>query len=363
MRINSTHTPLKYAGKARAPFLSRKEKNATFFSKIQPKLAVEQAGGRHQAETHVMTDKVPQKLQRNENIAPPFFNNVNATLQTKCDTCEKEEVHRKEEGEPMGIDSSPDKELNGSVVNGNQISQGVLQASIQRMEACLDHLEDTDPTPEGWREYGGSTSVFHCGFRTILENRAPSPNDPMNECVYDHSGQLVTANHPYAGCRGTPDQYDGHGGLSMPFDTVMHTFCDTGGIVAEGVPAFVTSIRYHITTQIQNSSLDQHKKQLLLIALNSSLSLGQEYLESIMMIWRLIDEIVLTDLAELLLEFIAFLDDFNQEIAQIVGHFPMSPEIRQAISLLQGLIQQHLNFLRSEIARFISVVEQGGCSP
>ncbi|CAL1517163.1 hypothetical protein MMC2321_00894 [Chitinophaga sp. MM2321] len=121
------------------------------------------------------------------------------------------------------------------------------QPVIQRMAACPTHLNDSDPVPTGWRLYPGPTAVFHCGFRTILEQRAPTPSDPMNECVYDHSGVLVDVNHPYAGCRGTPDQYDASAGIG---DALRHTFTDSGGIVAEGGPAFVTSRVYEVSTAI-----------------------------------------------------------------------------------------------------------------
>lgn len=125
--------------------------------------------------------------------------------------------------------------------------------TIQRMLACPSSYPAMPSTD--WRPYPNSTTWFHCGFRTILENRAPTPADPMNECVYDHSGVLVDSSHPYAGCRGTPDQYDGHGGMSTPYDTLMHTFCDSGGIVAEGLPAFITSRRYEINSLIDRSTL------------------------------------------------------------------------------------------------------------
>ena len=106
---------------------------------------------------------------------------------------------------------------------------------LQRMIACPPRLRDDEATPSGWKDYHGNPAVFHCGFRGILENRAPTPTDPMNECFYDHSGTLVDESHPYAGCRGTPDQYDS---ADHPLD---HTFSDSGGIWAAGGPAFATS--------------------------------------------------------------------------------------------------------------------------
>lgn len=117
-------------------------------------------------------------------------------------------------------------------------------ANIQRMAPCPAHLADTDPTPAGWKPYHGDSSVFHCGFRGILELRAPTADDPMNECFYDHSGALVDEHHPYAGCRGTPDQYD------SARDPIRHATIDSGGIARAGFPAFVTSRLYTVEQAI-----------------------------------------------------------------------------------------------------------------
>ena len=122
---------------------------------------------------------------------------------------------------------------------GNGISQ------IQRMAACPGHLNDGEPTPVGWKDYFGASGVFHCGFRTILEDRMPTPSDPMNECVYDHSGTLVDENHPYSGCRGTPDQYDSR---TSP---VRHATIDSGGIVRAGAPALATSALHAIASPFE----------------------------------------------------------------------------------------------------------------
>lgn len=118
---------------------------------------------------------------------------------------------------------------------------------VQRMAACPVHLNDGAPTPPGWKNYFGSSSVFHCGFRTILEDRAPTPDDPMNECVYDHSGTLVDENHPYAGCRGTPDQYDSR------TDPIKHSTIDSGGIVRAGAPALATSAWHAIVSPFEDA--------------------------------------------------------------------------------------------------------------
>lgn len=88
----------------------------------------------------------------------------------------------------------------------------------------------------GWKAYVGNTIVFHCGFDTFLEDRAPTPENPIAECSYDEIGGLVGRSHKYCGCRGTPDQYPAG-------DTLNHIFNDTGGVWHEGGPAFLESAR------------------------------------------------------------------------------------------------------------------------
>ena len=132
------------------------------------------------------------------------------------------------------------------------------QALLQRMAACPGHLNDSDPTPAGWKPYFGNTSVFHCGFRVILEDRAPAPGDPMNECVYDHAGTLVDDSHPYAGCKGTPDQYD------ASKDPIKHALIDSGGIVRAGAPAFAESVGHAILDPVSRwfGGLDRDIRRL-----------------------------------------------------------------------------------------------------
>jgi Domain of unknown function (DUF4157) len=115
---------------------------------------------------------------------------------------------------------------------------------IQMMRACPPRLGADEATPTGWQSYHGNAAVFHCGFRGILEDRIPTPEDPQNECFYDHSGALVDQNHPYAGCGGTPNQYDS---ADSP---VRHTVADTGGILYAGAPAFITSRVYDVVTAV-----------------------------------------------------------------------------------------------------------------
>jgi hypothetical protein len=122
------------------------------------------------------------------------------------------------------------------------VQQTGTNTIIQRMQSCPHSWPD--PVPSGWQSYHGPTAVFHCGFRVILENRIPTPDDPQNECVYDQTGALVDLNHPYAGCRGTPNQYD------SSESPISHTFRDTGGILYAGPEAFITSRVYDISQAI-----------------------------------------------------------------------------------------------------------------
>ena len=124
------------------------------------------------------------------------------------------------------------------------LSPGAAGHVIQRMLACPPRLTESDPTPPGWRPYYGDPTVFHCGFRGILEDRAPTPADPQNECFYDHSGALVDETHPYAGCRGTPNLY------ASERDPIRHALIDPGGIARAGAPAFVTSRVYQVSSSI-----------------------------------------------------------------------------------------------------------------
>jgi hypothetical protein len=57
----------------------------------------------------------------------------------------------------------------------------------------------------------------------------------MNECSYDHSGRLVDKHHPYAGCGGTPDEYDSQA------NWFRHATIDSGGIARAGPGAFLES--------------------------------------------------------------------------------------------------------------------------
>ena len=81
----------------------------------------------------------------------------------------------------------------------------------------------------------GSTA-FHCGYDGIKEMRAPSPGSPQNECFFDDFGHLVDENHPYAGCGGSPNQFDAS-------DEWNHTVNDSGGILNAGPQGLATSAR------------------------------------------------------------------------------------------------------------------------
>lgn len=103
---------------------------------------------------------------------------------------------------------------------------------LARMAPCPTRLAASDPVPAGWKPYYGPSSVFHCGYRGILEDRSPTPNDPMNECFYDDSGRLIDSSHTDAACGGTPDYYDSE---TQKWD---HTWSDPGGIWQAGWSAF-----------------------------------------------------------------------------------------------------------------------------
>jgi hypothetical protein len=153
-------------------------------------------------------------------------------------------------GKSPGINDLTAHELTHVVqqTNAPQGSPSPVNATIQRMLACPPALAATDPVPSGWKEYQGDSSVFHCGFRGILEDRAPTADDIQNECFYDHSSVLVTESHLYAGCRGTPNRYDSRFLLGAP-----HATLDPGGIVRAGAPAFITSRVYDVSRMISSA--------------------------------------------------------------------------------------------------------------
>ncbi|MGL4666957.1 MAG: RHS repeat domain-containing protein, partial [Saezia sp.] len=122
--------------------------------------------------------------------------------------------------------------------------------------ACPNKPPEND---SNWKPYKGKIFMgvdtgrwaFHCGYRGWLENRDPTAEDPQGECFYDTCGRLVDMNHPYAGCRGTPNQYSGD---THPSE---HTWDDSGGIWHSGWTAFWESRKhdlfgdYHYENQSQ----------------------------------------------------------------------------------------------------------------
>jgi hypothetical protein len=117
-----------------------------------------------------------------------------------------------------------------------------VQLSVQRSLPCPPALQESDPTPSGFKAYHGNSCWFHCCYRGILEDRRPQPDDPQNECFYDDTGALVDSAHENPGCRGTPNQYD------SASDWWKHTFEDEGGIWSKGWGAFWSS-RWHDLNQ------------------------------------------------------------------------------------------------------------------
>ncbi len=100
------------------------------------------------------------------------------------------------------------------------------------MRPCPARLGPDDPTPDGWQDYHGNSSVFHCGYRGILEDVVPGDGRLQNECFYDEEGHLVDEAHPYADCGGSPNEFDSS---ENPWE---HTFEDEGGIWERGWDAF-----------------------------------------------------------------------------------------------------------------------------
>jgi len=123
---------------------------------------------------------------------------------------------------------------------GGQIQSGV-------MEDCPTELSPGE-VPGGFTPYDGNPAVFHCGFEGIKEDRIPTVNDPQNECFYDDDGNLVDENHEYAGCAGSPNQYDAEA------NPIAHTILDDGGILNRGAEGFAESVNYAVDSTIDTIS-------------------------------------------------------------------------------------------------------------
>lgn len=100
----------------------------------------------------------------------------------------------------------------------------------------------------GWKEYGGNSNFFHCGFKGVLENRIPGENNndaPANECFYDSNGVLVDEkNDTRWECRGTPDYYPYFGTGTDADEARMspHTTEDAGGTLGPSKTSFNLSV-------------------------------------------------------------------------------------------------------------------------
>lgn len=107
------------------------------------------------------------------------------------------------------------------------------------MLACPTTKPDLRNMPAGWQSYEGDSRAFHCGYEGIKETTPPSPSSGrlQNECFYDERGNLVDESHAYAGCRGTPNEYD------ATTDTWDHIWNDKGGIRHAGWEGASTSVR------------------------------------------------------------------------------------------------------------------------
>lgn len=111
--------------------------------------------------------------------------------------------------------------------------------------SCPTNINDPElQNIDTWQSYENSwgSNLFHCGYEGYLENVTPTPERPQQECFFDDKGDLVDEKHEDADCRGTANQYDGHGGS---LDALQHTFIDEGGIWEKGGDGFANSIDHH----------------------------------------------------------------------------------------------------------------------
>ena len=110
---------------------------------------------------------------------------------------------------------------------------------------CPANLNDSElQNTDKWQPYDNSlgSNLFHCGYDGYLENVTPTPEAPQQECFYDDREDLVDEKHEDAACRGTANQYNGHG---WDLDALRHTFIDEGGIWENGRDGITNSIEQH----------------------------------------------------------------------------------------------------------------------
>jgi hypothetical protein len=124
-------------------------------------------------------------------------------------------------------------------VHPSTYSNSSLRKSRTRSPSVLACPRRPPRGSSGWRPYNdsGDPGWFHCGYEGYLEDREPTPEQPVAECFYDERGELVDENHSYSGCRGTPDSYPAS-------DWWNHIFADPGGIWEHGLPAYLESRRH-----------------------------------------------------------------------------------------------------------------------
>ena len=109
---------------------------------------------------------------------------------------------------------------------------------------CPDYLNDMSAqacypdAPEGYTPYylglpkwaRQLLGDYHCGGTAFLEYRSDASSavsNPVAECVYDQTGNLIGPGHPYSMCQGTPDQYPIY--WTSLLNIVPHKYVDLGG--------------------------------------------------------------------------------------------------------------------------------------
>ncbi|MGB5854635.1 MAG: RHS repeat-associated core domain-containing protein, partial [Oceanisphaera sp.] len=137
-------------------------------------------------------------------------------------------------------------------IEQNLKAGNMLPCPSSRPTSCTSCAEGSG----GWKEYGGNSNVFHCGFKGVLENRVPSEKNPApaNECFYDNSGALVDESHKWKGCRGTPDYYPyfGTGTAADEARKSPHATKDAGGTLGP------SKTHFNLSAESLAESADYH---------------------------------------------------------------------------------------------------------
>ncbi len=185
MRTARTNTPINNPGRGRASFMQVKGTNGSFFSKIQPKLTIGRPGDKYEVEADNMADKVLQGFQRKENNAPPFFNEVRNTVQSKCNTCAEETVQRKENEEDIE-DTALEQDLSRSKGGGTALSSDTRSSMETAFGTNFDAVRIHTGSNAVQMSQNLNAQAFTHGNDVYFNRGKYNPNTSMGQHLLAH---------------------------------------------------------------------------------------------------------------------------------------------------------------------------------